>query len=388
MKNALRQIAKLLLGFLLGLAFLAAAPLPCQAAQLEPPVISHAEGFEAKPHPDGLLVTVRDVHNRNAKPFEYLLYPRQNPRPQAPAGVMAVGVPVKRAALASTTMTPYFVMLGIEDAIVGLADGKLVNNSKMLERVLAGKVVEIGAGDGMGALNIERIAALAPELVFSYGTGVIHLDVQPKLIEAGIIVALDAGYKENTPLGRTEWIKFIALFFGQSQKARELFSQIEQSYLSLAQKAKEQKTRPTVFCNMDFEGTWYVPGKDSYMAQFLADAGARYLFDDMGGKRAFPVSTETVIMRAAGADFWLNPGTAASLDEMLAVDPRYRIFAAFKNGNIYNHDLQVNPFGGNDFWETGVANPHLVLSDLVKIFHPSLADEHSFVWYRRLPESR
>lgn len=365
-----------------------AAPLPCSAAQLEPPVISHAEGFFAAAHPDGLLVTVHDIHNKNAKPFLYLLYPRENPRPRTEAGVMAVGVPVKRAALASTTMTPYFVMLGIEDAVVGLADGKLVNDRAMLERVLSGDVAEIGAGDGMGALNMERIAALAPELVLSYGTGVVHLDVQPKLIEAGMSVALDAGYKENSPLGRTEWIKFIALFFDRSAKAHELFSQIEQSYLSLAQKASKQQIRPTVFCNMDFEGTWFVPGKDSYMARFLADAGAKYLFDDMGGKRTFPVSTETVIVRAAGADFWLNPGSADSLAQMLAVDPRYRIFVAFKKGNVYNHDLKVNPFGGNDFWETGVANPHLVLADLVKIFHPALVPDHSFIWYRRLPESR
>ena len=41
--------------------------------------------------------------------------------------------------------------------------------------------------------------------------------------------------------------------------------------------------------------------------------------------------------------------------------------------------------GGGDYWESGVANPHLVLADLIKIFHPDLLPEHTLHYYRRLP---
>jgi len=36
-------------------------------------------------------------------------------------------------------------------------------------------------------------------------------------------------------------------------------------------------TRVTVFTNTAYEGTWYMPGGESYIAILLADAGADYL---------------------------------------------------------------------------------------------------------------
>jgi iron complex transport system substrate-binding protein len=43
--------------------------------------------------------------------------------------------------------------------------------------------------------------------------------------------------------------------------------------------------------------------------------------------------------------------------------------------------------GGLDFFERGVARPDLVLADLIKVFHPSLARDHRFVFYVRLPKT-
>jgi iron complex transport system substrate-binding protein len=42
--------------------------------------------------------------------------------------------------------------------------------------------------------------------------------------------------------------------------------------------------------------------------------------------------------------------------------------------------------GGNDYWETGVANPDRVLADLISIFHPELLPHHQRSWYWQLPE--
>ena len=41
--------------------------------------------------------------------------------------------------------------------------------------------------------------------------------------------------------------------------------------------------------------------------------------------------------------------------------------------------------GGNDFYESSVVHPDLVLRDLVKIFHPELVPE-DFVYYQRLAD--
>lgn len=55
-------------------------------------------------------------------------------------------------------------------------------------------------------------------------------------------------------------------------------------------------------------------------------------------------------------------------------------------GSVWNYDKRLNENGGNDYWETGVGNPHLILADLAKIFHPNLMADHELVFFRRIPE--
>ena len=54
-----------------------------------------------------------------------------------------------------------------------------------------------------------------------------------------------------------------------------------------------------------------------------------------------------------------------------------------RNGDVYNNTLRTTPSGGNDFYESAVVNPDLLLRDLVKIFHPELIEE-DFVYYKKL----
>lgn len=45
--------------------------------------------------------------------------------------------------------------------------------------------------------------------------------------------------------------------------------------------------------------------------------------------------------------------------------------------------FSTNAAGGNDYYESAVVNPDLLLRDLVKIFHPELVEE-DFVYYKQL----
>ena len=38
---------------------------------------------------------------------------------------------------------------------------------------------------------------------------------------------------------------------------------------------------------------------------------------------------------------------------------------------------------GNDYWQTGVVRPDLVLADLTAILHPELDRDHQFHFYRK-----
>ena len=98
------------------------------------------------------------------------------------------------------------------------------------------------------------------------------------------------------------------------------------------------------------------------------------------------MNIESVLARAKDADYWINPGGCHSREELAAVDERYSVFRAFRTGNVFNNNAKMTAAGGNDIWEGGIANPDMVLADLVSIFHPELLPDHRRTWYWQLPE--
>ena len=90
----------------------------------------------------------------------------------------------------------------------------------------------------------------------------------------------------------------------------------------------------------------------------------------------------TICAAAAAALFALN-AQAADLADLRRRFPKFADARCVRTGYVYNCDRRINPSGGNDFWESGVVRPDLVLRDLVKIFHPELVDDE-FVYYRKL----
>jgi len=44
----------------------------------------------------------------------------------------------------------------------------------------------------------------------------------------------------------------------------------------------------------------------------------------------------------------------------------------------------MTPQGGNDYWESAVVRPDLLLKDLVSIIHPELLPDYKQFYYRRL----
>ena len=55
-------------------------------------------------------------------------------------------------------------------------------------------------------------------------------------------------------------------------------------------------------------------------------------------------------------------------------------------GEIYNFDRRTNAAGGNDYWESGVVRPDVVLHDLIAVFHPEALDaaDREMHYYRKL----
>jgi len=325
---------------------------------------------------------------RNARTiFTYILVPRGREAPGAPSDAMVVETPVRRMAATTTGCIPFLPMLNVEKTLVGVSGCKRINTPEIAELIRQEQIAEIGVGNGGMSitLNMERLYVLQPEIVVVYGTGIPEYDLHPKLMEAGFKAVIFSSYMETSPLGRAEWIKFIAAFFDKEAEAERLFEETARRYATEAAKVRNAADRPTVFSAIPYRGLMYVPGGNSYVARFVADAGADYVWSDDPTPGSMPLNMENVIERAREADCWLDPGASRSLSELESLDERFSVFKAFRTGRVYNNDARTGPGGGNDYWETGEVKPDLVLKDLISIFHPDLLPSHERIWYRQLP---
>ena len=350
-------------------------------------VIRYAKGFTLEYH-DGYKVLQVLTPWRDARvTFTYILVPRGRKVPDVPPRAMVVETPVRRMAAATTGCIPFLPLLHVEEALVGFSGCKHLSTPEIAEMVRQKKITEIGIGEGGMAitLNMEQLYVLQPEMVVVYGTGLPEYDLHPKLMEAGFKTVIFSSYMETVPLGRTEWIKFIAAFFDKEAEAEKLFNEIARQYETEAARVSNPAHRPTVFSAIPYRGMMYVPGGGSYTAGFVRDAGADYMWRDDTSLGAMPLNVENIIERAREADIWLEPGACRSLSELEGVDERFSVFKAFRTGRVYNNDAKLGPNGGNDFWETGEVRPDLVLKDLISIFHPDLLPSYQRIWYRQLP---
>lgn len=313
--------------------------------------------------------------------FRYVLVQCGTPPPDNVGDALVIEVPVKSVVAMSTSQLPHLSELGLLDKLVGVDSFLYINNPEVRKKIAAGELVEIGGG---GQVNVERALDLQPDLIMTYGVGNPEFDAHPKLLEAGLKVVLNSEYMETSPLGRAEWIKFTAAFFNREAKATGVYDTIARRYKEMATKARNAPNKPTVFAGTPFQGTWFVPGGRSYVAQLLADAGATYLWADDTSTGSQPLSFEQVFERARDADFWLNPGMWKSLADGKAEDERFTQFVAFQKGNVFNNNKRLNENGGNDYFESSPTNPDIVLADLIKIFHPDLLPDHELYFYQKL----
>ena len=134
-----------------------------------------------------------------------------------------------------------------------------------------------------------------------------------------------------------------------------------------------------------FTDSWSIPGQQTWVGQLLADAGVNYVLMDQAPQASQDFSFESVFDVGADAPVWIaNAFMVNKAADLLALDERFGDFAAFQNGSVYNDTGRVNAKGGNDFWETGVTHPQLILQDLVSIFYPDLLPDHELTFYVQL----
>lgn len=346
--------------------------------------IRRATGFTLEYHKHYKVLTVLTPWPGARERFRYVLVHCGTPQPSGFDDAQRIEVPIATIAVLSPTHLPHLERLGELDRLVGISDRDLVYSARVRARIADASVKVVGRGAN---LNVESLLALAPDLVTAVGHDQPQYNAHPVLQRAGIHVAINSEYIEATPLGRAEWLKFTAAFFNKEADAEQVFDDLARRYEAYAAKARQipVQHRPTVFGGTLFRDTWHVPGGESFVAQLIEDAGGVYLWAEDTHRAAVPLNFEMVLDRAAHAAYWfIGRSEWFTQAEMLAENERYASFKAFRSGNVYNSNARVNRQGANDFWETAILEPHMLLADLIKILHPDLLPDHQLRYYRRL----
>lgn len=339
----------------------------------------YASGFEII-GAEGRESSILRIHNpwQGAEDITTNLFIARNgePTPEGFDGQVIDGN-IERVICMSSSHVAMFDAIEEVERVVGVSGKYFISN----EYVYANdNVLDVGYDS---EANYELIVALDPDIVLLYGiTGA--SSIENKLRELQIPYAYIGEYLEEAPLGKTEWMVAIGEIVGQREKAEEIFQQIPVRYTLLKEAAAAATSaKPKVMINTPYADSWVMASTSSYVARLIADAGGDYIYRKNTSNSSMPIDLEEAAQLSANADVWINVGSLTSLSDMRRQFPKFADTPCVVKGEVYNCDKRSEPGRGNDYWESGIVNPDIVLRDLIKIFHPELIDEE-FVYYRQL----
>jgi iron complex transport system substrate-binding protein len=344
--------------------------------------LSHATGFEAEIHDGFRRLTVYDPwQGATSITFEYILVDHEMDLPDPMPDGILVRTPVSSVICLSTTHLAMLDFIDASSAVSAVSGSRYIFNEEIRERISRGELPDIGYDMN---LDYEQILVIQPDIIFAYGVGAETGSYISRLQSLGIKVVVIGEYLEGSPLAQAEWVKFFAHFFNRQEMAEEKFQLLEKEYEKLTTITSDLSERPLVLSGLPWRESWFVPGGNSLFSALISDAGGEYIFNNVPGRDNFPVGLETVFNLAVGARYWINTGTAFSLKDIEQTDARLAGLPPFRTGSVYNNNLRTRAAGGNDYWESGIVNPHIVLADLISILHPGLLESHHLVYYRKL----
>lgn len=375
------MLQKIVIPFLCLLLFATCTPTAENKQQTEtiPVPLSYAKRFTIKKSEQFTVLELLGNKNDSEVTATFVLY--KNQKPNYSKDAYYIKTPVTRVACMSSIYTTMLAKLHCEQTIVAIDNVDYYTNTFIQNKVQENKITELSKGP---KIEVEKTLALNPDLFLTFGMGNPKDDVDKKLVQANIPIAISLDHLEETPLARAEWIKFFSCFFNKETKADSLFLETEKKYTALKALTKDLKTKPTVLTEIKYGDAWYVPSGKSYIANLINDAGGDYFWKDDNKTGSTPLSFEMVYVKAKDCDVWINLYNINSKKELVSYDERYGLFKAFKENNLYNNNKVQNALGYSNYWETGITNPDEVLADLIAIFSPTLLPNHEFIFYKKI----
>jgi iron complex transport system substrate-binding protein len=212
---------------------------------------------------------------------------------------------------------------------------------------------------------------LHPDLLLAYEVSGAKSQFILKLETLGIPVLVLHEHLEGHPLARASYIRFFGALTGRMHEADSVLEAVSFNYLSLTDSVRQNiHKKRKVLVNIPYNDAWYIPGEGNYLSQLVRDAGGEVLGSKPG--------------QASSSIFIENVGWCRSLEQLEGINPLFpNMLTNIRNNAsergydpssvVWNDNLRANPHGGNDFWESGVVHPDIILRDLVSVFSGSPA---------------
>ena len=327
--------------------------------------VAFADNFQLEPHWDeGYCIVVDSKGNK------FVLLKEGAKDPNIP-NAKVINVPVKR--IVTVFYCPFISTADIlnetlcYESIKGAPLYAIKESPTLYKYYEEGKCIDIGKAS---SIDYEKVANISPDIVF-LGDWSSHDEMEAKLKELDITTSRFFTYDEPTFMGRFEWIKFAAAFWGEDKynKVEDYFQETWKARNNILRKVYGVQNYPTV---VDFSWSKYknlpgIYGAQHYYNKMVNHFGGVYIFNDIPGTSYQYLDKETFYERAMDADVcilrWFY-GDVKTKDDLLAINPDFANFKAFKNGRFYvSHP---------DYYVWEARDPSGYMMDFAKMNHPEL----------------
>lgn len=345
---------------------------------------------------------------------------------------ISISQPLGRLIVTSTSYIGFLDAVGADSVIVGVSGGEYVCDSSVTAGLSNGTVVDIGYD---ASPDYEKIMALKPDMLLTYSVSPVKSQFFSKLESLGIKTFIVNEHLERHPLARAAYIRLFGALTGNMAAADSVLKIVSDNYISLRDSvqgglgandayasdkgelnAGDEKQgsggtegntpKPRkILVNIPYKDQWFIPGQESYLTTLFKDAGGEILGAKAGSSVSCQISVETAYSLSKEADLWMNVGWCQTLEQLLSVNPLFEDFLRNIQRNasaigysgtkgcatnpsdtsasvVWNDNNRLNPKGGNDFWESGVVRPDLLLRDLIGIFRGE--DNRTPIYYKSI----
>ncbi len=340
----------------------------------------YASGFDIKGadgHKSSLITVSNPWQGADSVATQLFIARNGETAPEGFTGQVLQG-DAKRVVAMSSTHIAMLDAVDAADRVVGVSGIDFISNPDIQAR--RDSVGDVGYE---GNINYELLLSLDPDIVLLFGVNGAS-SMEGKLTELGIPYMYVGDYLEESSLGKAEWLVALSELIGKRDVGEKVFADIPVRYNAMKQKVADAGLpKPSVMLNTPYGDSWFMPSTKSYAVQLIEDAGGSYIYGKNTGNVSLPIDLEEAYLLASDADMWINVGMANSLEDVAKMCPKFTDTRCFRNGKVFNNNARTNAAGGNDYWESAVVNPDILLRDLVKIFHPELVKE-DFEYYKQL----